>query len=47
MKPVAEAHPKKPYRAPKLTIYGDLTEMTLGSGMLGNMDGPHSMRTAP
>jgi len=47
MKPVAEAHPKKEYRAPKLTTYGDLTQMTLGSGTMGNMDGPHSMRTAP
>jgi hypothetical protein len=47
MKPIVEAHPKRPYQAPKLTPYGDLTQITLGSGTMGNMDAPHSMRTAP
>jgi hypothetical protein len=26
---VAEVPAKKPYRPPKLTVYGDLTEMTM------------------
>jgi hypothetical protein len=48
MKPAAEARPKRPYQAPKLTAYGDLTHMTLGSGGSGRMDQPHMMpRTAP
>ncbi len=47
MKPVAEVHPKKSYQTPKLTSYGDLTLMTIGSETMGNMDAPHSMRTAP
>jgi hypothetical protein len=28
MKPQATAAPKKPYQAPKLLVYGSLTEMT-------------------
>jgi hypothetical protein len=47
MKPAAEARPKKPYQAPKLVAYGDLTQMTLGSGSVGKMDAPHMMRTHP
>jgi hypothetical protein len=30
---------KKPYEAPKLLVYGDLTEMTRATGMVGMMDG--------
>jgi len=29
MMPVAGVPAKKPYRPPKLTVYGDLTEMTM------------------
>jgi hypothetical protein len=40
MRPASETHLKKPYRPPKLTIYGDLTQMTLfmalGKGMTDN-----------
>jgi hypothetical protein len=30
--------PKKPYKAPKLLIYGDLNEMTLTAGTHGQID---------
>ncbi len=30
---------KKPYQAPKLTVYGDLTEMTKATGNMGQLDG--------
>lgn len=30
---------KKPYQAPMLLIYGDLTEMTGAMGMTGMLDG--------
>ncbi|HUN62374.1 MAG TPA: hypothetical protein VMU53_10305 [Candidatus Sulfotelmatobacter sp.] len=30
---------KKPYQAPKLLIYGNLTEMTKGTGAHGKKDG--------
>jgi hypothetical protein len=34
---------KKPYQSPKLTVYGDLTQMTLGTiGGTGQMDLPHA-----
>lgn len=35
----AEVSAKVPYRAPKLLIYGNLTEMTQGSGNMGSPDG--------
>jgi hypothetical protein len=35
--------PKKPYKAPKLLLYGDLNEMTLTAGTRGQIDN----RTAP
>jgi hypothetical protein len=36
----AEASAKKPYQAPKLIIYGNLTEMTQASGsMQSSLDG--------
>lgn len=39
----SETNKKKPYQTPRLTIYGDLTQMTLGnpSGS-GQMDNPHA-----
>ena len=39
MKPKTPAVPKKPYRAPKLIAYGDLTEMTKAKGPRGRKDG--------
>jgi hypothetical protein len=33
-----KAPPKKTYEAPKLQVYGDLTEMTKTGGMLGRRD---------
>jgi len=39
MKPPVEVPPKKPYSAPKLLIYGNLTEMTLAMSPTGNADG--------
>jgi hypothetical protein len=30
---------KKPYQAPKLLIYGSLTQMTQAVGAKGNLDG--------
>jgi len=29
---------KKPYASPKLIAYGNLTELTRGTGMMGMMD---------
>jgi hypothetical protein len=40
MRPQSEASAKKPYQAPKLLVYGNLTEMTLTmSGTKGQFDG--------
>lgn len=40
MRPQSELSAKKPYQAPKLLVYGNLTEMTLTmSGIKGNLDG--------
>jgi len=40
MKQVSELPVKKPYQAPKLTVYGDLTQLTMtsskGKGMPDN-----------
>jgi hypothetical protein len=39
---------KKPYEPPKLTIYGDLTQMTLASSRIkGRFDskGPRALKT--
>jgi len=30
---------KKPYQSPKLLVYGSLTQMTQGTGLLGRKDG--------
>ena len=30
---------KKPYQAPKLLVYGDLTQLTQATGARGNLDG--------
>ncbi len=41
MKQVSELPVKKPYQAPKLTVYGDLTQLTMtmakGMGKLDNL----------
>lgn len=39
MKSPAPVPPKKVYQAPKLQVYGDLTEMTKTRGMRGHLDG--------
>jgi hypothetical protein len=43
-------HPpkKKPYDPPRLEVYGDIREVTRGSGHSGNRDsaGSHSKKTA-
>lgn len=39
MKSPASVPPKKVYQAPKLHVYGDLTEMTKSTGPRGKMDG--------
>jgi len=36
---VAEVPAKKPYQPPKLTVYGDLAEMTQASGNMHMLDG--------
>jgi hypothetical protein len=39
MKPTNETQPKQPYRSPKLTSYGTLTEMTkTNPSGIGNAD---------
>ena len=44
MRPQSEASAKKPYQAPKLLVYGSLTEMTLTmAGNKGNLDGSKSL----
>jgi hypothetical protein len=35
----SEAPAKKPYQAPKLLVYGNLTEMTLTMSGMGHLDG--------
>ncbi len=42
-KPVAP-DPKKPYSAPKLTVYGTVRELTQKVGRLGKPDGGHTPR---
>jgi len=39
MSRLAEVTAKKPYQAPKLLIYGNLTEMTQAVGGMKNLDG--------
>jgi len=39
MKSPASVPPKKVYQAPKLQVYGDLTEMTKNMGLRGHLDG--------
>jgi len=34
-----EVPPKKPYKPPKLTVYGDLTEMTQAKNARNMLDG--------
>lgn len=38
MRPQSPAIQKKPYQRPQLLVYGDLTEMTGGAGMMKMMD---------
>jgi len=40
MKARAEVVRKKPYQAPRLLMYGDLTEMTAGMGSNPTQDNP-------
>jgi len=37
MKAASRTPIKKPYHPPKLTVYGDLTQMTLSAGMFRMM----------
>jgi len=39
MESPATVPPKKVYQAPKLLVYGDLTEMTKSKGPRGQLDG--------
>jgi len=40
MRPQSETSAKKPYQAPKLLVYGNLTEMTLTmTSVKGDLDG--------
>ncbi len=39
MKSPAKVPPKKVYKAPKLQVYGDLTEMTKSGFPRGHLDG--------
>jgi hypothetical protein len=41
-RPVQKLEKKKPYQAPKLLVYGNLTEMTQSAGHKGRADGGHS-----
>lgn len=44
MRPQSEASAKKPYQAPKLFVYGNLTEMTLTmAGKSTHLDGSKSL----
>jgi len=43
MKSPATVPPKKVYQAPKLQVYGDLTEMTKSKGPRGHLDGGTSL----
>jgi hypothetical protein len=47
MKRASEVRVKKPYHAPKLIVYGDLTQLTMTMVQKGAMfDNPkHTMRT--
>jgi hypothetical protein len=44
MRPQPDLSAKKPYQAPKLFVYGNLTEMTLTmAGKKGNLDGSKNL----
>lgn len=46
MKRVSEAPEKKPYQAPKLIVYGDLTQLTMATmAGKGRPDGTKNKRT--
>ena len=40
MKQASKELTKKPYRPPKLVVYGNLAEMTKSLGNIGKRDGP-------
>jgi len=39
MAKAVEREPKKPYEKPKLTVYGNVREITRAVANMGNMDG--------
>jgi hypothetical protein len=39
-RPSVKPEKKKPYEAPKLIVYGNLAEMTQGTGTVGHADSP-------
>jgi hypothetical protein len=43
MRPQSEVSAKKPYQAPKLLVYGSLTEMTLTKSNKANGDGSKAL----
>jgi hypothetical protein len=45
MAPKQKAPPQKRYEAPKLLVYGDLTEMTKSGGKKGMKDGKGNSMT--
>jgi len=45
MKNPRDQLPKKPYRVPKLSVYGNLAEMTKSRGKTGSMDGNMGLKT--
>jgi len=45
MKNSRDQLPKKPYRVPKLSAYGNLAEMTKSRGKTGSMDGNMGLKT--
>ncbi len=46
MKRAPELPSKKPYQAPKLIVYGDLAQLTMGRAMIGGKaDGVRMLKT--
>ncbi len=43
MKRASKVRVKKPYHAPKLIVYGDLTQLTMTMGTTGQTDNPGKM----
>lgn len=42
-RPSEKLDQKKPYQAPKLLVYGDLSDMTKAVGPRGKLDGGHRL----